>query len=61
VSKINRLVEIEEYLREQNLLADITDNVYEFAGSFQIPEDIAEQLVRQEETASMTKKGGRKQ
>jgi enolase len=60
VSKINRLIEIEEFLKERDLLVETPEKVYEFATNFQIPEEVAEQLARQEEAASLAKKPGKK-
>ena len=62
VSKLNRLVEIEGYLRDRGLLATNSEKVYEYAENFPIPEEFAETIRQQEEAAvaAAVKKPGKK-
>lgn len=52
VAKVNRLIEIENYLRESGLLAENSGKVFEFATGFEIPEEIVQQINQQEEAAA---------
>ncbi len=55
VSKINRLIEIECYLRENDLLIDNSSKSIEFPSNFEVSEDIKQQIKELEESTSVKK------